>query len=67
MVATVSPDGKTFTFDFVDATNLRPSQVGHMQHVVFNLIDADHHTELWQFAMADGKPMGGLLDLHRTK
>jgi hypothetical protein len=44
-----------------------PTQHGHMQHVVFTLIDPDHHTELWQFAMADGKPMGALLDLHRTK
>jgi hypothetical protein len=67
MVATVSPDGKTFTFDFVDATNLLSSQEGHMQHVVFNIIDADHHTEKWEFAMADGKQMGGLLDLKRAK
>ncbi len=66
LVATVSPDGKTITFDFVDATNLKAGQMGHMQHVVFHLIDADHHTELWQFAMANGKPMGGLLDLKRT-
>jgi hypothetical protein len=66
-VGTISPDGKTFTFDFIDATNLLSSQMGHMQHVVFTLIDADHHTEKWEFAMADGKPMGGLLDLRRTK
>ena len=67
MLGTVSPDGKTFTFDFVSATNLQSSQEGHMQHVVFNIIDSDHHTEKWEFAMADGKPMGGLLDLRRTK
>ena len=67
LVGTASPDGKTFTFDFIDATNLLSSQMGHMQHVVFTLIDADHHTEKWEFAMADGKPMGGLLDLKRTK
>jgi hypothetical protein len=67
MVATVSPDGKTFTFDFIDATNLLSSQMGHMQHVVFNIVDADHHTELWQFAMANGKTEGGLLDLRRSK
>jgi hypothetical protein len=67
LVATVSPDGKTFTFDFVDATNLLSSQMGHMQHVVFNMVDADHHTELWQFAMANGKTEGGLLDLRRSK
>ena len=67
MVGTVSTDGKTIAFDFLNATNLLSSQEGHMQHVVFTLIDSDHHTELWQFATADGKKMGGLLDLHRTK
>ena len=67
MVATVSPDGKTIVFDFIDATNLQSSQMGHMQRVTFNFIDADHHTEKWEFAMANGKPMGGLLDLKRTK
>ncbi len=67
MVGTVSPDGKTYSFDFVSATNLLPTQHGHMQHVVFNIIDADHHTEKWEFAMADGRTMGGLLDLKRVK
>jgi hypothetical protein len=38
-----------------------------MQHVVFNLIDSGHHTELWEFEMADGKQIRGLLDLKRTK
>lgn len=67
MVATVSPDGKTITFNFIDATNLLDSQMGHMQRVVFSFIDPDHHTEEWTFAMADGKSMGGLLDLKRTR
>jgi len=30
-----------------------------MQRAVFNLIDAGHHTESWEFAMADGKPIRG--------
>jgi hypothetical protein len=67
MVATVSPDGKTFTFNFVDATNLLPAQGGHMQRAVFTFIDADHHTEKWEFAMANGNAMGGLIDLKRSK
>lgn len=67
MVATISPDGKTIVFNFVEATNLLKSQMGHMQRVTFNFIDADHHTEKWEFAMADGKQVGGLLDLKRTK
>jgi len=67
MVGTTSPDGKTITFNFLDATNLQSSQMGHMQRVVFNLIDSDHHTELWEFEMADGKRMGEVLELKRTK
>jgi hypothetical protein len=67
LVATISPDGKTITFNFLEATNLLSSQMGHMQRVVFDLIDSDHHTEKWEFAMADGKQMGGLLDLKRSK
>ena len=67
MVATISPDGKTIVFDFVQATNLLSSQEGHMQRVTFTFIDPDHHTEKWEFAMANGKPMGGLLDLKRSK
>jgi hypothetical protein len=67
MAATISPDGKTIVFDFLEATNLLPSQHGHMQRVTFTFIDADHHTEKWEFAMADGKQMGGVLDLKRAK
>jgi hypothetical protein len=67
MAATISPDGKTIVFNFLEATNLLSSQHGHMQRVTFTFIDADHHTEQWEFAMADGKEMGGLLDLKRTK
>ena len=67
MAATISPDGKTIVFDFLEATNLLSSQHGHMQRATFTFIDADHHTEKWEFAMADGKQMGGTLDLKRTK
>jgi hypothetical protein len=67
MVGTVSPDGKTITFNFIDATNLQPAQGGHMQRAIFTFIDPDHHTEQWEFAMADGKAMGGVLDLKRSK
>jgi hypothetical protein len=68
MVGTVSPDGKTITFIYLDATNLLSSQQGHMQRVVFNLIDSDHHTESWEFVAADGKQqMHEFFDLRRTK
>src|SRR6201998_464920 len=67
MVATISPDGKTIVFNFLEATNLLSTQMGHMQRITFTFIDSDHHTEKWEFAMANGKQMGGLLDLKRTK
>jgi len=67
MVGSVSPDGKTITFNFLDATNLLSAQHGHMDQVVFTLIDADHHTEQWQFATDDGKKMREVFDLQRQK
>jgi len=67
MVGHISPDGKTVTFTFLDATNLLASQPGHMQRVVFNLVDSDHHSENWEFATADGKQMHEVFDLQRQK
>ncbi|HYL15031.1 MAG TPA: hypothetical protein VEV41_18470 [Terriglobales bacterium] len=64
MKASASPDGKTITFEFLDATNLPTPQTGHMHRVVFNLIDANHHTEEWTF-LADGKEVKELFDLQR--
>ena len=66
MTATASPDGKTITFDFLDATNLASPDAGHMQRVVFTVIDANHHTEDWTFA-DHGKEMKELFDLHRSE
>jgi hypothetical protein len=66
MTATTAPDGKTITFDFLDATNLSSPDAGHMQRVVFTVIDANHHTEDWTFA-DHGKEMKELFDLHRSE
>jgi hypothetical protein len=63
MQATISPDGKSVTFDFVDATNLAGTP-GHMQRVVFTFTDANHHTEEWHFA-APGKEMVEKFDLEK--
>jgi hypothetical protein len=49
MQASTSEDGKTITFDFLDATNLSSPEAGHMHRVVFTFLDANHHTETWQF------------------
>jgi hypothetical protein len=54
MKATASPDGKTLTFEFLDATNLGSPQAGHMHRVIFTFPDAEHHTEEW-FFVRDGK------------
>ncbi len=61
----VSPDGKTFDFDFLDVSG--PLTYGHMQHVAFTFIDANLHSEEWSFLMPDGKLMTGHMDLTRAK
>ena len=66
MTATTSPDGKTITFDFLDATNLATPDTGHMQRVVITILDPNHHTEEWTFQDHD-KQMKKLFDLKRTE
>jgi hypothetical protein len=66
MVATVSPDGNTFVFDFLDATNLASPQAGHMHRAVFTLVDADHHTEAWTWTN-NGKEETHLMSMQRSK
>jgi hypothetical protein len=66
MLATTSPDGKTITFDFLDATNLASSGAGHMNRVVISMLDAKHHTEEWNF-IDHGKAMKEVFDLRREK
>jgi hypothetical protein len=66
MTGSASPDGKTISFDFLDATNLATPDAGRMQRVVFTIIDANHHTEDWTFA-DHGKEMKEFFDLHRSE
>ena len=66
MQAKVSPDGKTFAFDFVDGTNLDASKIGHMYRAVFTIVSADHHTEEWDF-IQNGKEMKQMFDLQRSR
>ena len=65
MAASVSPDGKTFTFNYVDATNLSSPDAGHMQQMILTVIDQNHHTEEWVFA-DHGHEHRVTFDLHRT-
>jgi len=64
MQASASPDGKTITFNFLDATNLDSPQSGHMDHVVIALLGPDHHTEEWNF-IDHGKETKEFFDLTR--
>jgi hypothetical protein len=64
MQATASPDGKTITFNFVDATNLDSQQSGHMDHVVLAMLGPDHHIEEWNF-VDHGKQIKRVFDLTR--
>jgi hypothetical protein len=64
MQASVSPDGKTITFNFIDATNLASPDAGHMQQMVLSLLDQNHHTEDWTF-IDHGKEMKEFFDLRR--
>ncbi|HTS06760.1 MAG TPA: hypothetical protein VMP68_14365 [Candidatus Eisenbacteria bacterium] len=50
MAASISPNGKVFTFSFVDATNLPDTDSAHMQQMILTVIDPNHHTEEWVFA-----------------
>ena len=64
MQAKTSSDGKTISFDFVDATNMATPDAGHMRSVVIAVLDPNHHTEEWTFT-DHGKEMKELFDLHR--
>ena len=64
MVARTSTDGKTVEFDFVDLTG--PTTYGHMNHAVFTIIDANHHTEEWTYLLPGDKPMRASFDLQRV-
>ncbi|MBA3913795.1 MAG: hypothetical protein H0X25_08050 [Acidobacteriales bacterium] len=65
MKGTVSPDGKKVEFELVDLSG--SNQHGHMQHAVFTLVDANHHTEDWTYMMPGDKPMHAHFDLQRAQ
>lgn len=64
MLASASPDAKTISFNFLDATNLATPDAGHMERLVITVLDSNHHTEEWHFA-DHGKEMKELFDLRR--
>jgi hypothetical protein len=64
MQASISPDGKVITFNYVDATNLATPDSGHMQKMILTVLDENHHTEEWVF-VDHGKEHTEIFDLHR--
>jgi hypothetical protein len=65
MTGTISSDGKTVEFAFLDVAG--STQYGHMDHAVFTTIDANHHTEDWTYIEPGDKPVHAHIDLQRTK
>jgi hypothetical protein len=47
--------GGELVFDFIDATNLKSPDAGHMRTVKFRFVDDDHFESEWQF-YKDRKP-----------
>jgi hypothetical protein len=66
MQAVISPDGKTVTFDFLDATNLPSPQAGHMHKAVYLFEDADHYNEDWTWKH-EGKDSHFQFEMQRRK
>jgi hypothetical protein len=66
MQATISPDLKTISFDFLDATNLPSPQAGHMHHATYIFSDADHYSQEWTW-MQDGKSTAYRSEMQRKK
>ncbi len=59
-----SGDSTVLNFDFKDATNLASPSAGHMAHVKFTILDANHHVEEWTFDN-NGKIETNRLEFHR--
>jgi len=64
MKATISPDGTTITFDFLDATNLASPETGHMHRAVYVLAGPDALAEEWTWRQ-NGKESKDRFELHR--
>jgi hypothetical protein len=66
MKATISPDAKTVSFDFLDATNMPSPQAGHMHRAVYVFTDSDHYSEDWTWKR-EAKDAHFQFDLQRKK
>jgi hypothetical protein len=62
----LDPDNGQITFSFVDITNLRSPEAGHVQGVEVRFLGPDHVTLRFRFK-GDGKDSDELVDLKRKK
>jgi Tol biopolymer transport system component len=65
VVGTISPDGKTITFNSPEAAKLVSSQEGHTQGAVFKLVGSDYHSEAFEFITTAARQIREVLGLMR--
>ena len=66
MRAQKSSDGKSITFQFVDAGNLKDNASGHMSRLVIKFQDADNVLEQWTWK-EKGEEQTTAFSLRRVK
>jgi len=65
MQGTLSADGKTIVFEFIDATNVPSPTADHMRRLVIRMLAHNHHTEEWTY-VEDGHESTDVLDVRRV-
>jgi hypothetical protein len=63
----LSDDGKTIKFDFVDATGMETPKDGHMHRLVITFVDADHIKQAWTFNQDGKDTFTEVISLERVK
>jgi hypothetical protein len=64
LVARKALDRKTVEFDFVDISG--DPMPAYVNHLVFTIVDADHHTEDWTFMLPGNNLLHAHFDLKRA-
>jgi hypothetical protein len=65
LVARKSPNHESVEFDFFDISG--STTPTYLNHLVFAIINEDHHTEDWAFILPGNKPLHAHFDLKRAK
>ena len=50
VATTISPDSRRIEFDFLDGTNMRSPEAGHMRRAVFTIDSSDRYRSRWTFS-----------------